>query len=89
MAEITEVRIYKTKGDGKQKAFAAVTLDSEFVVHGLRVLESEKGPWIGFPARKDSKGEFQDIFHPINKEAREKITKAVVDAYSKEVQSTP
>lgn len=81
MAEITDVRIFKSKSEGNLKGFAAVTLDSEFVVHGLKIMQSEKGLWISFPARKDSKGEFLDIFHPITKEAREKILKAVLDAY--------
>jgi len=84
MAEITDVRIFKSKNEGNLKGFAAVTLDSEFVVHGLRIMENEKGLWIGFPSRKDSKGEFQDIFHPVTKEAREKILKAVLDKYQAE-----
>lgn len=83
MVEITEVRIYKTRGAKAQKAFAAVTLDNEFVVHGIRVMENEKGLWIRFPSRKDASGEFRDVFHPITREAREKITKAVIDAYDK------
>lgn len=83
MVEITEVRIYKTKGAKAQKAFAAVTLDNEFVVHGIRVMENEKGKWLRFPSRRDSKGVFQDVFHPITREAREKITRAVIDAYDK------
>ncbi len=85
MAEITDVRIYKLMIIGPQKAWAAVTLDGEFAVHGIKVMESEKGLWVGMPARKDARGEYQDIFHPITKEAREKIIKAVLDAYQKEV----
>lgn len=84
MAQITDVRIYKLKIIGLQKAWEAVTLDNEFAVHGIKVMENEKGLWVSMPARKDAKGEFQDVFHPITKEAREKIIKAVLDAYQKE-----
>ncbi len=84
MAEITDVRIYRLKIVGPQKAWAAVTLDGEFAVHGIKVMENEKGLWVSFPARKDAKGEFQDVFHPVTKEARDKIIKAVLDAYQKE-----
>ncbi len=83
MAQITDVRIYKLKIVGPQKAWAAVTLDGEFAVHGLKVMENEKGLWVSMPARKDAKGEYQDVFHPITKEARERIIKAVLEAYQK------
>ena len=81
MAEITDVRIYESKFEGKQKAFASVTIDNEFAVHGIRVMENEKGLWISFPSKRDASGEFRDVFHPVTKEAREKIMKAVLDAY--------
>lgn len=85
MAEITDVRIYKLKIVGPQKAFATVTLDGEFAVHGIKVMERDDGTlWVSFPARKDVSGEFRDIFHPVTKEAREKISTAILEAYEKE-----
>ncbi len=85
MAEITDTRIYRLKDPEKIKAFAAVTLDDEFVIHGIKVMENENGPWVSFPARKDESGEFRDIFHPITKEARERVISAVLGAYESEV----
>lgn len=85
MAQISDVRIYRLKIIGPQKPFAAVTLDGEFAipqgswherhlsgesVHGIKVMENEKGLWVSMPTRKDAKGEFQDVFHPVTKEAR-------------------
>ncbi len=81
MVEITEVRIYKSKGEGAVKAYASVSLDGEFVVKGLKVLENENGLWVSMPSRKAKDGSFQDIFHPTSKEAREKIVNAVLEAY--------
>jgi len=83
LVEITEVRIFKQKGDGMVKAYASVSLDGEFVVKGLKVLENENGLWVSMPSRKSKDGSYQDIFHPTTKEAREKIVSAVLDAYRK------
>ncbi len=83
MAEITEVRIFRTKEGGVVKAYASVTLDGEFVVRGLKILEGENGLWVGMPGRKDRSGGFRDTFHPITREAREKIVSAVLEEYHK------
>ncbi len=83
MVEITEVRIYKSKGNGVVKAYASVSLDGEFVVKGIKVLEGENGLWVSMPSRKNKDGSYQDIFHPTSREAREKIVNAVLDAYKR------
>ncbi len=85
VAEVTDIRIYKLKDSEKMKAFAAITLDDEFVIHGIKVMENENGPWVSFPAKKDGSGEFRDIFHPVTKEARERVISAVLGAYESEV----
>jgi stage V sporulation protein G len=81
MAEITDVRIYRVEGTGNLRAYAAVTLDEAYVVHGLRVLEGEAGFWVGMPASKNKRGEFKDIFHPITREARDILVKSVITRY--------
>ncbi len=85
MVEITEVRIYKSKVNGAVKAYASVSLDNEFVVKGIKILEGEDGLWVSMPSRKGRDGSFQDIFHPTNKEAREKIVNAVLNAYKEQL----
>ncbi|MFQ5975750.1 MAG: septation protein SpoVG family protein [Candidatus Hydrothermarchaeales archaeon] len=87
MVELSDIRIYKLKDSEKQKAFASVTLDGEFAVHGLKVMARDDGDlWVGFPSRRDASGQFRDVFHPITKEAREKIITAVLDAYNNEAE---
>ena len=81
MAEITDVRIYRVEGTGNLRAYAAVTLDDAYVIHGLRVLEGEAGLWVGMPASKNKRGEFKDIFHPITREARDILVKGVIGRY--------
>jgi len=84
LAEITEVRIYKAKGNGNVKAYASVSFDNEFVVKGLKVVEGERGLWVSMPSRKMRDGSFQDIFHPVSREARDKIVDAVLKAYQEQ-----
>ncbi len=81
MVEITEVRIYRARGNGAVKAYASVSLDGEFVVKGIKILENERGLWVSMPGRKMRDGSFQDVFHPTSREAREKIVNAVLKAY--------
>jgi stage V sporulation protein G len=76
--EITDIRIRKIDGEGKMKAVASVTFDNEFVVHDIKVIESQNGLFIAMPSRKTPNGEFKDIAHPINSDAREKIQSAVL-----------
>lgn len=84
MAEITDVRIYKIEGTGNLRAYATITLDNAYAVHGLKVMEGESGLWVSMPASKNKKGEFKDIFHPINKEAREVLVNTVIQTYEKD-----
>lgn len=80
MVEITDVRIYK-KDKGNLKAFASVTIDNAYVIHGIKILEGERGLRVYMPSSRNKRGEFRDIFHPISKEAREYLVNAVLEAY--------
>ncbi len=85
MVEISEVRIYKMENSGNLKAYATVTLDNSYAVHGLKVLEGENGLWVSMPATRSKKtGEFKDVFHPISTEAREGLVSAVLEKYQEE-----
>ena len=78
--KITEVKIYKLT-DSKTLALASITLDNEFVVSGLKILNGKNGLWVAMPNRKDSKNEYHDIAFPITREAREQIQSSVLDKY--------
>jgi stage V sporulation protein G len=79
--EITDVRIRRIDTEGKMKAVASVTFDNEFVVHDIKVIDSQNGLFIAMPSRKAPDGEFRDIAHPINAETREKIQNAILGKY--------
>ena len=79
--QITEVRVRKVNKEGKMKAVVSITLDNEFVVHDIKVIEGEKGLFIAMPSRKAADGEYRDIAHPINSETREKIQNIILEKY--------
>ena len=80
---ITDVRIRKITTEGKMKAIVSITLDNEFVVHDIKIIEGQSGNFIAMPSRRTPDGEFKDIAHPINTETREKIQKAILEEYEK------
>ena len=77
------MRVRKVAKDGKMKAVVSITLDDEFVVHDIKVIEGEKGLFIAMPSRKASDGEYRDIAHPINSETRERIQTISLEQYEK------
>ena len=79
--QITDVRVRKVAKEGKMKAVVSITIDDEFVVHDIKVIEGEKGLFIAMPSRKASDGEYRDIAHPINSSTREVIQKIILDKY--------
>ena len=80
---ITDVRVRKILKEGKMKAVVSITIDNEFVVHDIKVIEGEKGLFIAMPSRKATDGEYRDIAHPINTKTRDKLQAIVLDAFEK------
>lgn len=78
---ITDVRVRKVAKEGKMKAVVSITIDEEFVVHDIKVIEGEKGLFIAMPSRKATDGEYRDIAHPINSSTRERIQNLILTKY--------
>lgn len=78
---ITDIRIRKITSEGKMKAIVSVTIDDMFVVHDMKVIEGQNGLFVAMPSRKTPDGEYKDIAHPINTEAREMIQGKILEAY--------
>ena len=89
--KITAV-IKKTFDTGKVRAIADVTLDGAFAIHGLKLIESDKGMFVSMPYSqwKDKDGNLKntDIVHPITADARSELYHAVHDAYKAEMAQT-
>jgi len=79
--EITDVKVRKMSKEGKMKAIVSISLDNEFVIHDIKVIEGEKGFFIAMPSRKTTNGDFRDIAHPISSAAREKMQIAILEKY--------
>ena len=79
--QITDVRVRKVTKEGKLKAVVSITMDDEFVVHDIKVIEGEKGLFIAMPSKKATDGEYRDIAHPINSATRERIQTLILDKY--------
>jgi len=84
--EITEVRVNKLKRestDSKTLALVSVVLNKAIALNKIKIVEGPTGPFVSMASKKDSKGEYRDIFHPITKEFREELNKAILDEYAK------
>ncbi len=79
--QITDVRVRKVAKEGKMRAVVSITIDNEFVVHDIKVIEGEKGLFIAMPSRKAADGEYRDIAHPINSATRERIQALILEKY--------
>ncbi|GGL64102.1 septation regulator SpoVG [Sporolactobacillus putidus] len=79
--EITDVRLRLVNTDGRMKAIASITIDKEFVVHDIRVIDGNNGMFVAMPSKRTPDGEFRDIAHPITSNTREKIQTAVLNEY--------
>ena len=86
---ITDVRVRKVAKEGKMKAVVSITIDDEFVVHDIKVIEGEKGLFIAMPSRKATDGEYRDIAHPINSATRDRIQRIILDKYDEVMAAEP
>jgi stage V sporulation protein G len=78
---ITDVRVRRVGKEGKLKAVVSITIDDEFVVHDIKVIEGEKGLFIAMPSKKALGGEYRDIAHPINSSTRERLQNIILQRY--------
>ncbi|MBO6165653.1 MAG: septation regulator SpoVG [Eubacterium sp.] len=80
--QITDVRVRRVTKEGKMRAIVSITIDNEFVIHDIKVIEGEKGLFIAMPSRKSADGEYRDIAHPINSETRQRIQDFILEKYA-------
>lgn len=82
---ITDVRIRRVEKEGKMKAVVSITIDNEFAVHDIKIIEGEKGLFIAMPSRRNAEGEYRDVAHPINSETRQHIQTLIMQRYNEEL----
>ena len=84
--QITDIRIRSVEKEGKMKAGVSITIDDEFVVHDIKIIEGEKGMFIAMPSRKAADGEYRDIAHPINTATRERLQSMILSKYQESLE---
>jgi len=86
---ITDVRVRKIEKEGKMKAVVSITINDEFVVHDIKVIDGETGLFIAMPSRRSADGQYRDIAHPINSQTRNELQELILDAYEKALEEAP
>lgn len=82
--QVTEVRLTKATSEDACLAYGSITLDGDFVVSGIRIVESKEGrPFVSYPSRKNQSGEYKNICFPMKKALREDIEVKVLSEYEK------
>ncbi|MEY8360350.1 septation protein SpoVG family protein [Anaerotruncus colihominis] len=68
--------------------FATVKLNDCFVVEDFKILQSDKGLYVGMPSKPDksSRTGYRDTVKPITKEFREELHGAILEAYQQEIE---
>ena len=80
---ISQVKIRRLYGEGRMKALVSVTIDDDFAVHDIKVIEGPQRVFVAMPSKRTPDGEFRDIAHPISSGTREKIQSAVLAEYDR------
>ena len=84
--QVTDIRVRGVE-KGKMKAVVSITIDNEFVVHDIKVIQGDKGLFIAMPSRKAADGEYRDIAHPINTETRERLQRMILEKYQESLEA--
>ena len=66
------------------KAVASANIGGAFAIHGIKVIDSQKGLFVQMPQssyEKDGKTEYRDLFHPITAEARTELNNTILEVY--------
>ena len=89
--ELITVRIDRLvdKPDSSLLAIASINIADSFAVHGIKVMEGDKGLFVSMPSTsftgRDGKKQYTDICHPITAVARTELIDKVVNAYQQKV----
>lgn len=78
--QITNVKIINFEKDNL-RAFVTVTLDSCFMLTGIKIMNGKNGIWVSMPQQK-VKEDYKDIYFPITKEFREELIGAIMNEYN-------
>lgn len=82
MIKITNINMKKIESENRCKAVVSIVINDAICINDIKIVEGQFGLFIVMPSRKKPNGEFKDVAHPINSEAREIIQKAIIEKYN-------
>jgi len=83
--EITDIRIKKLETTNRLKGIASMTIDNEFVIHDIKIIDGKDGLFVAMPSVKLADG-FRDIAHPLNSKTREMVEKKILEKYYEDIE---
>nr|DAL39615.1 MAG TPA_asm: SpoVG [Caudoviricetes sp.] len=78
--KVTDIKI-RLKDEKKVKAIAEVTLDNQLIIHGIRLVQTDKAFVITMPHFKGKGDKYLDLVHPANANFRKYLTDEIVTKY--------
>ena len=82
---VTQVKVFPFKEGpsmGRMKGYATITLNDQFQIRGLRIMEGENGLFVAYPNDPFYKGEdYRSVCFPITRQLREHIETCVLEKY--------
>ena len=81
--KVTNVKIRKMFSSEPLKAVCSVTLEDFIAIHDIKIVSANGKIIVAMPSRKRSGGDYSDIVHPINADARMELEKAILDEYQR------
>lgn len=86
---VTNVNVVVFKAEAKighLLGLAEVALNDQLIIRGLRIVESEYGPYVGYPVDPFWKGEdFRSLVQPISASLRQHIEACVLEKYQEKI----
>lgn len=85
-----EVRVSRLRfvGEGKTLAYVDIVVDNSLAIHGVRLVEGQKGLFLSFPSAKwERDGRYYAVVHPVSTEAREAIWQAVLAEFQRQAEA--
>lgn len=79
--KVTDIKI-KLKDEKKVKAIVEVTLDNQLIIHGIRLIQTDKAFIITMPHIKGKNEKYLDLVHPTNADFRKYLTDEIVTKYT-------
>lgn len=75
-------RMHFLDGESPTKAFCDLLILDTFIVKGFRVVQGQKGLFVGMPQQQGRDDKWYDTFHPITKEMREGLGELILESYA-------